>query len=267
MSDQASARPITELRVTASVMVLEAGTYCAFVAPGSPTGGAVTGLPAVRLTAAPGTMTGRIAIAGFGESGLLTGRDDAVLVRVMGGAASLLVTVYQGSDAAVEAPKVQVLRLSHAAAPTIVPGPAIPAATAFETMAHIYGRGDVGGRFGEWIGEPESRRWIEGFALKSNLLSGPSEMEYQAVLGRGWLSPWVEAGEFCGSRGMSLPILGLNVRLAGKAAARFDAVVSARFVDGTVVGPVSDQPVEAPSLAALEAFHIVLERKAGEARG
>jgi hypothetical protein len=31
------------------------------------------------------------------------------------------------------------------------------------------------------------------------------DIEYQAVLGRGWLSPWIEGGKFCGSRGMALP--------------------------------------------------------------
>ncbi len=46
----------------------------------------------------------------------------------------------------------------------------------------------------------------------------PQDLEYQAVLGRGWLSPWIEGGKFCGSRGMALPLLGLNVRLKGEAA-------------------------------------------------
>ena len=46
----------------------------------------------------------------------------------------------------------------------------------------------------------------------------PEDIEYQAVLGRNWLSPWVEGGKFCGSRGMALPLLGLKVRLKGAAA-------------------------------------------------
>ena len=254
MSDQAGARPLTELRVTANVMMLEAGVYCAFVAAGSPAVDGATGLPAVRLTAAPGPAGGRVAVAGFGDAGWLAGRDDAALVRVTGGAAGLLVTVYQGPDTATEAPRVQVLRLSGAAE-------AAAPAVSYEAMAHIYGRGDVGGRFGDWIGERDSQRWIEGFALQAEALSAVAEMEYQAVLGRGWLSPWVEAGQFCGSRGMSLPILGLQVRLAGAAADTFDLAVSATFVDGTAVGPVRGGVVEAPSLAALEAFQVVLARK------
>ena len=77
------------------------------------------------------------------------------------------------------------------------------------------------------------------------------------MLGRNWLSPWVEAGKFCGSRGMALPLLGLKVRLKGAAAKTFECSYSATFVDGSAVGPVSGgEACEAESLAALEAFQI-----------
>lgn len=259
MSDQASARPVAELRVTANMMLLEAGTYCAFVAPGSARADAATGLPAVRLSGAPGLAAGRVSVTGFGGEGWLAGRDDAALVRVAGGPANVLVTVYHAADPAVEAPRVQVLRISDAEPESPPAEP--PPVQVIEAVAHLYGRGDVGGRFGDWIGERGSRRWIEGFALQSLRLPGAGEMEYQAVLGRDWRSPWVEAGQFCGSRGMSLPILGLEVRLRGAAAGEFEVVTAATFVDGTSVGPVRDGAVEAASLAALEAFQIVLEPK------
>ena len=272
MSDQASARSVAELRVTANMMRLEAGTYCAFVAPGSPRADATTGLPAVRLSAAPGPelSAGRVSVTGFGGEGWLAGRDDAALVRVAGGPANVLVTVYHSTDPAVEAPRVQVLRLSDpepepSAISSSGPPSEPPPTQVIEAVAHVYGRGDVGGRFGDWIGERGSRRWIEGFALQALRLPAPGEMEYQAVLGRDWRSPWVEAGQFCGSRGMSLPILGLEVRLRGPAAAAFEVVVSASFVDGTAIGPVRDGAVEAASLAALEAFQVVLEPKQAEA--
>jgi hypothetical protein len=61
---------------------------------------------------------------------------------------------------------------------------------------------------------------------------------------------------------MSLPILGLRVRLRGASAQTHSLTVSATFVDGAVIGPVSDgQACEAPSLAALEAFQVTLEEK------
>lgn len=245
------------MRVSANLMLLEAGIYCVFGAPDAAGPDAETGFPAVRLSAAPGVAAGRVDIVGFGQEGWLG--NDAALLRVSGGAAPVMVTVYQEAGSGQEAPKLQVLRLSDAgAAPAPQVAPTPTPALPIEAMAHVYGRGDVGGRFGEWIGERGGRRWIEGFALQSLRLTVPGELEYQAVLGRGWLSPWAEAGQFCGSRGMSLPVLGLNVRLRGAAADAFDSEVSATFVDGFAVGPVRDGPCEAPSLAALEAFQVML---------
>jgi hypothetical protein len=66
---------------------------------------------------------------------------------------------------------------------------------------------------------------------------------------------------------MALPVLGLTVRLKGRAAATHDLSYSATFVDGTSVGPVpAGEPCQAESLAALEAFQIVLRPKSGAAR-
>jgi hypothetical protein len=137
--------------------------------------------------------------------------------------------------------------------------PASDAAKSAEMIAHIQGRGDVLAKIGEWMGEPGSQRWVEGFALAPRGKLGVNDIEYQAVLGRGWLSPWAEGGQYCGSRGMSLPILGLRVRLRGEAAERYDCEVEASFVDGTRVGPLDNgEPCQAASLSPLEAFHIKL---------
>jgi hypothetical protein len=126
-------------------------------------------------------------------------------------------------------------------------------------MAHIQGSGDVPGRFGDWLGKRGSRAWIEGFGVSDKGPIAAGDMEYQGVLGRGWLSPWVDNGKFCGSRGMALPLLGLNVRLKGSASKEYSARYSATFIDGSVVGPVEEgNPCEAPGLAAMESFVIEL---------
>nr|WP_321986893.1 hypothetical protein [uncultured Lichenicoccus sp.] len=136
------------------------------------------------------------------------------------------------------------------------PVAAIPAADeAWEVAAHIQRRGDRLGRVGEWMGERGSQNWIEGFAVAPSRGVRPENLEYQAVLGKGWLSPWSDGGQYCGSRGMALPILGLRVRLKGEAAETHSLRVSATFTDGTTMGPAPDtQTVEAASLAPLEAF-------------
>ena len=79
------------------------------------------------------------------------------------------------------------------------------------------------------------------------------------MLGRGWLSPWIEGGKFCGSRGMALPLLGLKIRLKGGAAKTHECSYAATFVDGSSVGPVpGGETCEAESLAALEAFQVTI---------
>ena len=271
-ADQAAAGRVTELRVSAHLMNLEPGLFCVFPAPGSPAPDPQTGLPGVRITPAPGVSRDGVNIATFREDGWL--ENAAALVRISGAPSQILVSVYQMSQHGPDsAPRLQVLRLTGDAAPPAqpVPQPAAaaapgraeqpaPAGTVPEVLAHIQRRGDVGSKLGEWMGNRGSRQWIEGFGLAPSDRISPEDIEYQAVLGRGWLSPWVEGGKFCGSRGMALPLLGLKIRLKGDAARRFDCSYSATFVDGSAVGPVpAGDSCEAESLAALEAFQIELK--------
>jgi hypothetical protein len=271
-----AASRIAELQVSAHLMTLETGLFCVFQTPGSPPPDPVTALPGVRITPAPG-IAGRpeaVSVSTFREDGWLNG--TAALVRVTDGAAQILVTVYQlrGMDAA---PKLQVLRLSGealapdaaAAGAAAAPGPATkapePTGPAPDVMAHIQRSGDVGGKTGEWIGTKGSQLWVEGFGLAPLAGVPATELEYQAVLGRNWLSPWIESGKYCGSRGMALPVLGLKIRLKGAAAKAYDCTYSATFVDGSAVGPVNaGETCEAESLAALESFQIAIHPRDGK---
>ncbi|MDE2574821.1 MAG: hypothetical protein KGL55_05885 [Rhodospirillales bacterium] len=261
---------MNELRASANLMTLEAGLFCIVLAP-SPAANAASGLPGVRVSLPPSPV-GRpegVTIRSFRDDGWLSGFGDAALVRVVGGPAQVLVTVYQAPEAAEGAPSLQVLRLIES------PGAAPPAATAggrmpelaatgagpqlVDMVAHIQGRGDVGAMLGERLGEPGSRRWIEGFAVAPVKGVAPGDIEYQAVLGRDWLSPWVEGGQFCGSRGMALPVLGFRLRLRGAAAEAFTCTYSASFLDGSEAGPVAaGEACEAASLAPMESFLIAL---------
>jgi hypothetical protein len=234
-------------------------------------------LPGVRITQAPGTA-GRaehVVVRTIAADGWMSGFGDAALVRITGGQAQVMITIYHRPGAGVAgAPKLQVLPLLRSDAEN--EGQALPAAAVqanlpapaakpqiaplvMDLVAHIQQRGDVGARFGEWLGVPGSGAWIEGFGIAPAAGVALTDIEYQAVLGRGWLSPWVEGGQFCGSRGMALPILGLRVRLRGEAAGRFALRVSASFIDGSKAGPVSGgDSCEAESLAAVEAILVEL---------
>jgi len=267
---------VAELRAAAHLMTLDSGLFCVFPAPNSPPPDPVTGLPGVRVTPAPG-MAGRpeaVNVSTFREDGWLNG--TAALVRVTDGSAQILVTVYQDSRQGPDmAPRLQVLRLSGepngavaepslAAAP-METGSRQPGTPNPEIMAHVQRMGDVGGRIGDWIGVKGSRKWLEGFGLAPTGGILFEDIEYQGVLGRNWLSPWVAGGKFCGSRGMALPLLGFKVRLKGSAAKAFDCSYSATFVDGSAVGPVSvNEACEAASLAPLEAFQIMITPRAAK---
>jgi hypothetical protein len=267
---------ISELRVSAHLMMLESGLYCVFPTPGSPDPDPVTGLPGVRVTPAP-SISGRpeaVSVSTFREDGWLNG--TAALVRVTDGHAQILVSVYQDvgqkQDAA---PRLQVLRLSkepdggaseHAGAGSpAAERPAAPNGPNPEIMAHVQRTGDVGGKVGEWVGVRGSRQWLEGFGLAPNVGISPEDIEYQGVLGRNWLSPWIEGGKYCGSRGMALPLLGLKLRLKGATAKAFECTYSATFVDGSAVGPIdAGEACEAESLAPLEAFQVIIRRRGGK---
>lgn len=267
MADQgAPQKLITELKTSAHLMLLDAGVFCVFHAPGGPAPDGHTGLPGVRLSLPPApAQRGRVRISTFGDDGWIGGAEGAALVRVEGGPAQVLVTVYQVPDGAQEAPRLQVMRLTEDPRVGRKPGPMAapqPSAAPPEIVAHVHGRGDVGGRFGLWIGERGGKRWIEGFAVTAPAGLEAGDIEYQAVLGRDWISPWAEGGQFCGSRGMSLPLLGLRARLRGRAVATHELALEATFVDGTALGPVeAGEGCQAESFAPLEAFRVELRER------
>jgi hypothetical protein len=245
----------------------------------------VAGLPAVRVSLPPGPPGRRedVSISTFRSDGWVSMNDEPTLLRVLPGGAEVLVTLYWNvSDAAAMSPPLRLVRLNPdgAVAPTadtlggassggfgreavrsLAGGPPVARA---EIVAHIEGIGDVDGKVGDWVGMRGSGRAIEGFGLTPRQGIASEEFEIRAVLGRDWLSPWLPGGSFCGSRGLALPLRGFCLRLHPGAAARSDMVCFARFVDGSEVGPVgSDRPVAAPSLAALEAFQVVVRPRLG----
>lgn len=269
---------VVELKAGAHVMMLDAGVFCVFHAPGqSPSSN--SGLPGVRITRAPGVSADVVEISTFEADGWMGSTNGAALVRVHQGPAGVMVTTYQEMGSTQPGPRLQVMRLvgdtltrqeesPHEKSvqedrPQDTEKPASRERS--DVTAHVQRYGDVSGGLGEWIGTPGSQLWVEGFSINDTGPLKAGDVEYQAVLGRGWLSPWVEAGEFCGSRGMSLPILGFRIRLKGDAASRWSLRVSAAFTDGTRLGPVdgSEEALEAESLAPLEGFCLELLEQEG----
>jgi hypothetical protein len=262
---------VSELKASAHLMSLDTGLFCVFQANGTPAANAQSGLPGVRITLPPGAdgHSDAVSISTFQADGWISGQDSAALVRVSKGPAQVLVTVYQAPAASPDsAPRLQVMRLggdppaARLPASAARPGQAnAVSADDADVVAHVQRTGDVPAKFGEWVGTRGSQLWIEGFGLTPRDGIKPADIEYQAVLGRGWLSPWIEGGKFCGSRGMALPLLGLKVRLKGAAAKTHECSYAATFVDGASVGPVpAGETCEAESLAAMESFQVTIRR-------
>lgn len=261
-----SGKSIVPIQSSASLMTFDAGLYCIFMS--KPVEHlAAPGFPAIKVTQAPNIPQGYVSISTLDDEGLISGPGGGALVRVNRGPAQVLVTTYSLDHDKTEIPNVQVARLSgpalppsgeEGAAPNESGGPLPGGAHNMpEISAHIRSQGDVTGSFGHWVGEPGSKQWIEGFGLSPKKDIAPEDIEYQAMLGKGWLSPWVEGGTFCGSRGMALPILGMRIRLKNAAAERYAVMIEAYFVDGSQVAKTdADDVISAESHAALEAFRL-----------
>ena len=247
---------VAEVPISAHSIVLSHGTYCVFVI-GVTQGLAERDLPALRISSSPGSSS--VAVATLPGDGWLRHLGDAVLLRVASERSRVLFTSYDESRApGAKPPQIQIQRLDDGRLPESlrpIPGPQNA-----DYQLHFSRRGDVPAGFGEWVGSFGDDSWIEGVELLAPAPLEASDLEYQVVLGRGWLSPWVQAGEFCGSRGMGLPILGFRARLLGQAAQQWRLRYAGRCIDGREM-PEAEQgmPCESADLSPLAALNIKLE--------
>ncbi|HEY4253946.1 MAG TPA: hypothetical protein VGM87_22250 [Roseomonas sp.] len=265
---------VAEVRSSAHMLTIQPGLYCISVLePGRALAQSAM-LPSTRVSGAPGTgQNGGISTVGLPSDEWLDTPGQAILVRAALANSRLLLTNYlPRGDATATPPKLHIQRLgdivpaAQAAAEAVVaasPEPTPDQAPPPAIVAHVQRDGDVARGFGEWVGAAGAGRWIEGFSIAAPEGIATQDLEYQAVLGRGWLSPWILSGGFCGSRGMSLPILGLRVRLKGAAHRNYACEAEATFGDGSRIGPLIGAEIacESDALAPLETFRLVLAPK------
>jgi hypothetical protein len=264
---------VAEVRSSAHMLTLQPGLYCISVVERGKSGDQTGLRPTTRVSAPPGLSDDPhdVAIVGLPSSDWLEAPGQAMLVRTVQRNTRILLTSYlPRGDATATPPKLHIQRIGdiadlptpategppakqEAAVPLLAPAPPQPSIS-----AHLQDLGDVQRELGDWVGTPGSGRWIEGFSISPPAGMAAEDLEYQVLLGRGWLSPWIQGGGYCGSRGMSLPALGLRLRLSPAAAARYACQIEATFGDGTRVGPLEAGTLcEAPSLAPLESFRIL----------
>ena len=113
---------------------------------------------------------------------------------------------------------------------------------ALSLMCHVARLGDVVVSGSEWVGGPESPAAIEGVRIDWVAPKGVA-LEYQVLASGadGRWSGWVFAGEFAGSRGRRLPLVGLRLRLVGEKSAGMQLKGEALFLGSAVASDVGDQ--------------------------
>jgi hypothetical protein len=254
------------LEATAQLLTFAPGLYAVdFLVPRSATTDSGLRLPCARLEPVPPApnATGRCFVSVMAEGGWLSGADQPSFVRAVGGTAGVLLTIYTVSGE-IAPPEIRIRRVQADAtngAPSLVAsGPTKPPAVpAVMQIVHVQGVGDVQAPGDQWAGRPGSGRQIEGFAvMPDGVVMRPEDIEYQAIMGDQWNTPWVRGGGFCGSRGMGLPLLGFRVRLLGALAETFSCCYLGSFCNKGVSGPVRAGAGCESDGAVLEALRIVI---------
>ena len=262
--------PASEGELTAAVQVLPLpnGLYLFSVKAATPNIAAVTGalsLPAVHVGLGPGAPMDSVEfVAGPStHGGWLFAKGDLLVTKVKGNGTTLVLTSMRAPGGEALSIKVERLEARADAPPTVRTGNDADvsdderkgstrqatkqrkANTPDGEMlpvrigAHIRTRGDM--MFSEvpWAGRVGSGLWIESFSIKPLERFTAQDIEYKALTGTGFETPWLSDEKMCGTKGMSTPLLGFAIRLKPSSlAAAYDCEYTGYFQSGHTVGPL-----------------------------
>jgi hypothetical protein len=108
-----------------------------------------------------------------------------------------------------------------------------------QIKTHIRSRGDVNFADVPWAGRVAPGLWIESFSVQPLRQLGAQHIEYKALTGTGFETPWLSDDQICGTKGMSVPLVGFAVRLKpGAETASYDCEYSGYYRSSVVVGPL-----------------------------
>jgi len=229
-------------------------------------------LPAMHVGLGPGVPSDQVEfIAGPGSGGTwLFAYGDVLVVKVNGSGATLILTSVRssiGEVLAIEVERLEARSQAAAQAPTEsanisakLPAAASRAADALTPAAlrpksagpvddtlplplqiktHIRSRGDVNFSDVPWAGRVAPGLWIESFSVQPLKHLGAQHIEYKALTGTGFETPWLSDDQICGTKGMSVPLVGFAVRLKpGSETSSYDCEYSGYYRSSVVVGPL-----------------------------
>ncbi len=260
-------QPNDALSASVQVLPLPTGLYLFSVkAAGAPTDrrNGQLRLPAMHVGLGPGVNSEQVEfIAGPSTAGAwLFAQEDLLVTKVTGAGATLVLTSVRAPGGEVLSIKVERLegRLEPAAPiPSVAAAPAAKAAEApprkqkttgtatsannaplpLKIGAHVRARGDMSFADVQWAGRVAPGLWIESFSIKPMERLEAQDIEYKSLTGSGFETPWLTDENMCGTKGMSVPLVGFAVRLKpGPLTAAYDCEYSGYFKSGVVVGPL-----------------------------
>jgi GT2 family glycosyltransferase/glycosyltransferase involved in cell wall biosynthesis len=233
-------------------------------------------LPAMHVGLGPGVRSSQVEfIAGPVTDGAwLFAKEDCLVTKVNGAGATLVLTSVRGPGGETLSIKVERLDARAEAAPAVLPPIAPPAVAPVPTLTpktsnghakaapaskdkpgeiaaavdavplpmqistHIRTRGDMTFSEVPWAGRVAPGLWIESFSIKPLARFESQDIEYKALTGSGFETPWLSDATMCGTKGMSVPLVGFAIRLKpSRDAVAFDCEYSGYFKSGVTVGP------------------------------
>jgi len=262
--------------LSASVQVLPfpPGLYLFSVKSAMPAADRANGalrLPAIHVGLGPGVRSEHVEfVAGPSTEGAwLFARGDVLVAKVHGAGATLILTSVRAANGDVlsieverlesrsllgQAPAATEVRpaANAAAVPASVPDTGTPVTAVSGAEAngtddgivplhintHIRSRGDMSFTDTPWAGRVAPGLWIESFCVRPLKTLAAQDVEYKALTGSGFETPWLSDDKMCGTKGMSVPLVGFAVKFKGSATAEYDCEYSGYFQSGATVGPL-----------------------------
>jgi hypothetical protein len=208
------------LSASVQILPLPAGLYLFSVKASAANGIQADGqlrLPALHVGLGPGVRSDQVEfIAGPATNGAwLFAKEDLLVTKVVNPGATLVLTSLP----------------IDATTPESLP---------LQITAHIRTRGDLAFTNATWAGCLAPGLWIESFSIRPQQHFSAQDIEYKALTGSGFETPWLSDGTMCGTKGMAVPLVGFAVRLkpGNGHAASYDCEYSGYFKSGLTVGPV-----------------------------
>jgi GT2 family glycosyltransferase len=239
-------------------------------------------LPALHVGLGPGVSFDQVEfVAGPRTNGAwLFAHDDLLVAKVKGIGATMVLTAVRGAGGEVLSIKVERLDTrtdvlnTGAAKSGAVGAAAKPSTTKKSTAdgdplpmviaAHIRSRGDMAFTDGPWAGRVAPGLWIESFSIRPLERFTANDIEYKGLTGSGYETAWLSDDEMCGTKGLSVPLVGFAVRLKpSPLAAAYDCEYSGYFKSGVTIGALHNGAPCRSTVAndPLEGIQVIIRKR------